>query len=138
MIMIIIIITVLANLADFLLKIGADAAGEALGEPLAIFMTPWIWIGGALGIIAMALWVYILGRHQISHAYPIFVGLGFINISLVSWLFLHEEINRTRLAGTLLILAGIIIVHFQSGEKALVAQSEKNEITATRIPGEEI
>ncbi len=114
MILIIIIITALANMADILLKIGANDAGESLSDPLAIFMTPWIWIGAVLGITAMGLWVYILGRHHISHAYPIFVGLGFINITLVSKLYLDEEIGARRLAGSALILAGIVIVHLQS------------------------
>ncbi len=114
MILIIIIITIFANLADLLLKIGANQAGDSVGDVLAIFLTPYVWMGAVLGITAMALWVYILGRHHISHAYPIFVGLGFVNITLASWLFLHEEISLRRLGGTLLILAGIVVVHFQS------------------------
>ena len=114
MILIIIVITVMANVADLLLKVGASQAGESLSNPLAVFLTPWIWMGALLGIGAMALWVYILGRHHISLAYPIFVGVGFLNITLASWLFLHEEIGARRLAGTALILAGIVIVHFQS------------------------
>jgi multidrug transporter EmrE-like cation transporter len=116
MILIIIVITVLANMADLLLKVGANRAGESLSDPLAILLTPWIWFGAMLGISAMGLWVYILGRYHISHAYPIFVGLGFLNISLASWLFLDEEIGRNRLAGTVLILIGILVVHFHSGE----------------------
>lgn len=141
MIIIIIVITILANLADFLLKLGAEAAGKSLDEPLAIFLTPWIWVGGLLGISAMALWVYILGRHQISHAYPIFVGLGFVNITLASWLFLHEDISRMRLAGTLLILAGIIVIHFQSrrtmaGASATPAKYE-NSPGSTLADGED-
>lgn len=118
MILIIIVITLFANLADLSLKIGANHAGDALSDPLAIFLTPWIWLGAVLGIGSMALWIYILGRHHISHAYPIFVGLGFVNITLASWLFLNEEISSTRLAGIALILAGIVIVHFQSRETA--------------------
>lgn len=114
MILIIILITVLANLADLLLKIGANQAGDSLGDPLAVLLTPWIWLGALLGIGAMGLWVYILGRHHISHAYPIFVGLGFLNITLASRLFLDEAISARRLAGIGLIMAGIIVVHFQS------------------------
>lgn len=114
MILIIILITVLANLADLLLKIGANQAGDSVGDPLAILLTPWIWMGALLGICAMGLWVFILGRHHISHAYPIFVGLGFLNITLASWLFLDEAISIQRLFGTGLIMVGIVIVHFQS------------------------
>lgn len=119
MILIIIIIAIFANLADLLLKVGANSAGDAVGNVFAIFLTPWIWMGAVLGIGAMSLWVYILGRHHISHAYPIFVGLGFVNITLASWLFLHEDISITRLAGTCCILAGIVVVHWQSKEKTL-------------------
>jgi multidrug transporter EmrE-like cation transporter len=118
MIFLVIIITLLANLADILLKVGANAAGESLGDPAAIFLTPWIWLGGVVGISAMAIWVYILGHHHISHAYPIFVGLGFLNITLASWLYFKEEIGWQRIAGILLILAGIIVVHFGSQRKA--------------------
>ena len=114
MILLLIIITALANLADVLLKIGANSAGNSLEDPLAIFLTPWIWLGGLLGISAMALWVYVLGRHHLSHAYPVFVGLGFINITLVAKFYLDEPIGATRLIGTGLILAGIVVVHLQS------------------------
>jgi multidrug transporter EmrE-like cation transporter len=115
MILIIIFITILANLADLLLKVGASRAGDSIAsDPLAIFLTPWIWLGAVLGIGAMALWVYILGRHHISLAYPIFVGVGFLNITLASWLFLDEQISAQRLAGIGLILAGIVLVHFQA------------------------
>ena len=121
MILIIIIIAIFANLADLLLKLGANSAGDAVGNVFAIFLTPWIWMGAVLGIGAMALWVYILGRHHISHAYPIFVGLGFVNITLASWLFLHEDISLTRLLGTCCILGGIVVVHWQSSRKESAA-----------------
>lgn len=122
MILIIIIITALANLADVLLKVGANSAGGSLSDPLAIFLTPWIWIGAVLGVTAMAMWVYVLGRHHISHAYPIFVGVGFINVTLASWLYFHEQIGARRLAGIAMILAGIVVVHLLSrGEAPLPA-----------------
>ncbi len=114
MILIIILITALANLADVLLKIGANHAGRSLSSPLAIFLTPWIWMGALLGIAAMAMWVYVLGRHHISHAYPVFVGLGFINVTLASWFYFHEHISAPRLAGIAMILAGIVTVHLSS------------------------
>ncbi|MDO8736738.1 MAG: SMR family transporter [Thermoleophilia bacterium] len=131
MILIIIVITIMANVADLLLKVGADRAGDSLSDPLAIFLTPWIWMGAVLGIGAMALWVYILGRHHISIAYPVFVGVGFLNITLASWLYLHEEISPQRLAGTLLILAGIIVVHFQSRSATAVQSGSGDPATAT-------
>jgi multidrug transporter EmrE-like cation transporter len=118
MILIIIVITALANLADVLLKKGALEAGSSLSDPAAIFLTPWIWLGGLLGVTAMGLWVYILGRHHISHAYPIFVGLGFVNVTLASKFYFEESISPLRIAGIGLIMAGIVVVHFMSSGKA--------------------
>lgn len=132
-ILLIIIITGLANLADILLKIGANSAGNSLEDPLVIFLTPWIWLGGLLGIGAMALWVYVLGRHRLSHAYPIFVGLGFVNITLISKFYLDEQIGVTRLIGAGLILVGIVVVHFQSKE-SVPATSEPAEAGEKTFP----
>lgn len=132
MILIIIVITLLANLADLLLKLGANESAGTLDDPLSIFLSPWVWLGAVLGIGAMVTWVYVLGRHHISHAYPVFVGLGFLNITLIAWLYFKEEISLQRLAGTLLILAGIIAVHLQSGETAAPDGSEP--VTAMSEP----
>lgn len=131
MILIIIAITLLANMADYMLKRGALDAGSSLADPLSVFLTPWIWIGAILGITAMASWVYVLGRHQISHAYPIFVGLGFVNITAISWLILKEDIGPQRLAGTVLILAGIVVVHLQSR-----SESEKSARSSDKLTGD--
>lgn len=136
MILIIVIITAFANLADVLLKIGANDAGGSLSDPLAIFLTPWIWIGALLGIGAMAMWVYVLGRHHISHAYPVFVGLGFINVTLASWLYFHEQIDVQRLAGITMILTGIVVVHLQSRGMEPGAGAGRETGTKKLTPGE--
>lgn len=114
LLLMIIVITAFANLADVLLKIGANSAGESLSDPFAILLTPWIWLGAILGICSMAMWVYVLGRHHISHAYPIFVALGFLNISLASWLYFKEDLTSWRIFGIILIVAGIAVVHFKT------------------------
>ena len=107
MILIIITITILASSADALLKIGATRAGGALTDHLSLVLIPWVWLGAGLGLAALALWVYILGRHHMSHAYPVFVGFSFLNISLASILFLGETLSGRRIAGVLLVLASI-------------------------------
>jgi multidrug transporter EmrE-like cation transporter len=114
MIFILIGITLMASTADVLLKVGASQAGEELANPLVLIQIPWIWLGAFLGIAAMALWVYVLSKHHISHAYPIFVGLTFLNISLAAGIYLGEDISIRRLSGTATVLVGIIMVHLYS------------------------
>jgi multidrug transporter EmrE-like cation transporter len=131
MILLIIVITLLANLADVLLKLGARDAGSSIRDPLVLVTIPWVWLGAVSGVVAMALWIYVLGRHHLSHAYPVFVGLSFLNISLAAVIFFGEEIGTRRLLGIALILAGIFVVHFTSREKG----SGKEDAAPAAPPG---
>ena len=45
----------------------------------------------------------------LSMAYP-FVGLGFVMTMLLGWAFLNEDIGLLRIVGTLLIVAGVVLV----------------------------
>lgn len=118
MIFLIIIITVLASLADVCLKVGAGQTENLLANPLQLVLIPWIWLGAFLGVSAISLWIYILSKHHISHAYPIFVGFTFLNITLASWIYLDEQIGGRRLAGIAIVLVGIVVVHAASSAQA--------------------
>jgi multidrug transporter EmrE-like cation transporter len=127
MIALIIIITILASLADVCLKVGAAETGSLLSNPLQLALIPWIWLGAVLGVAAISLWIYVLSKHHISHAYPIFVGLTFLNITLASWIYLDEHIGWRRLAGIAVVLLGILVVHTTSTtEKAQPPVTGKN------------
>ncbi len=114
MILIILAITALASLADVLLKTGARQAEGSLANPLILIQIPWIWLGAFAGITALAMWVYVLSRHHISYAYPIFIGLTFLGISLASNIILDEAIGPRRAMGIALVLIGIVVVHLNS------------------------
>jgi multidrug transporter EmrE-like cation transporter len=58
-------------------------------------------------------WLYVLGRAPLSLAYP-FVGMGFIFTLLAGVFVLGETVSVVRLAGTLLIALGCVLVA-QSG-----------------------
>jgi len=51
----------------------------------------------------------VLARAPLSLAYP-FVGLGFIFTMLAGALVLGEQVTPVRIAGTLLIAAGCVLV----------------------------
>ncbi|WP_434362059.1 EamA family transporter [Parasalinivibrio latis] len=60
------------------------------------------------GLGAM-LWLAVLSKFDVSKAYP-FVGLGFVVTMILGHIVLQEAITPIRLAGTFLVVAGVILV----------------------------
>lgn len=83
--------------------------GGLLALGLQILTSPLI-LGGLLlyGIGAIS-WISVLGRMNLSHAYP-FLALNFVLIAILSRLFLNEPIPMVRWVGMLVICVGIILV----------------------------
>jgi drug/metabolite transporter (DMT)-like permease len=107
----------LSALAQLVLKmgVGADQVGQALKDQrwldfgLAALGQPFV-VGGLFLYFASAVvWLAVLTRVPLSVAYP-FVGLGFVLTLLFGWLVLGESPSAARLAGTLLIIAGVVLV----------------------------
>ena len=72
-----------------------------LGDPL-------LWLALALYGFATLLWVFLLQRVALSHAYP-FVALAFVLVPAGAAIFLGERLSGTVLAGTVLIVVGICV-----------------------------
>ena len=56
-----------------------------------------------------AIWLLVLARVEVSFAYP-FVGIGFIVTMVLGWWLMGDSIGLQRLAGTLLITAGVVLI----------------------------
>ncbi|MBX9796023.1 MAG: permease [Sphingomonas sp.] len=104
--------------AQFALKMGASApqvkaaiagGGTLVARAWALGTTPMLVLGLTIYALSAAAWIVVLSRLDLSFAYP-FVGLGFIMTFLVGALLLGEGVNAWRLAGTLLIAAGAVLV----------------------------
>ncbi|MEW6777074.1 MAG: EamA family transporter [Bdellovibrionota bacterium] len=74
----------------------------------AIFSLP-ILVGGTLYVIGFGAWLLVLTRLEVSVAYPM-LSINYILITIVAWLFLGEPLNGYKLAGCLLIMAGVIVL----------------------------
>lgn len=104
----------LSALAQLALKIGTSAAATARSigthsEVGSLLSSPMVYVGlGLYGLGAM-LWLFVLGRAPLSLAYP-FVGMGFILTMLAGVLYLNEGASVPRIAGTLLIAVGCVLV----------------------------
>lgn len=107
----------LSSSAQILLKLGMStpAMGTALasGDPrvlaLGVAMSPWVIAGLSCHAAAAAVWLLVLARVDVSMAYP-FIGLGFVSVMLIGRLLFGDELGVTRVAGTLMVVAGVVLI----------------------------
>ena len=104
----------LSAIAQLALKIGTSNAAAARsaglgGEVGGLLQSPMIFVGLGLYGFGALLWLFVLGRVPLSLAYP-FVGLGFILTMLAGILYLNEGVSAARIAGTLMIALGCVLV----------------------------
>ena len=55
------------------------------------------------------MWLFVLSRIDVSMAYP-FVGLGFILTMALGVILLEEQVNLTRILGTVFVIIGVVLV----------------------------
>ena len=98
-------------------------AGELTSSPLtflrAIF-TPWVSLGVCLLILWLLSRMLLLSWADLSYVLPV-TAFGYVLNALLGRLFLGEQVTPARWAGTLLIVAGMILVGLgspHSGESA--------------------
>ncbi|WP_311222519.1 MULTISPECIES: EamA family transporter [unclassified Acidovorax] len=93
--------------------------GQMLFKKAATALPPeavwqdWLFNGWLLSAFALyglttIAWVWILKHAPLHIAYP-FMGLAFLIVPLLGWLFLQEPVHPRTFIGGALILAGIIV-----------------------------
>lgn len=96
---------------QLLLKRGMMRIGQS--EPGLLFLkkivlSPWV-IGGlviyGLGVVN---WLLALSGGELSYVYP-FASLSYIGIIIGSYFIFRERVTWTRLAGIVVIIAGVLI-----------------------------
>jgi drug/metabolite transporter (DMT)-like permease len=107
----------LSALAQIALKQGmsavavktALAGGSFLQAATTIISNLFVLGGLGLYMLGAALWLGVLARVDVSLAYP-FVALGFVLTMILSALLLAETLTPSRIAGTLIIVLGVLIL----------------------------
>ncbi len=104
----------LAATGQLLLKNGmnlAKASAQAHGRSLVLTAATSPWILGGLVVFAVSAvaWLVTLSRVPLSIAYP-FNALGYVAILVASSMLLHERTNAWTWLGTLLVVAGLVVV----------------------------
>jgi drug/metabolite transporter (DMT)-like permease len=76
---------------------------------IAAATTPWVLLGLVIFAVSAIAWLGALSRVPLNVAYP-FNALGYIVILAASVVVLHERANLLTWAGSLLVVAGLVIV----------------------------
>lgn len=106
-----------SSAAQLLLKLGmvnaayarASAQNDWAAMAAAALLNPLVIGGLSLYFLGALVWLMVLAKADLSYAYP-FVGLGFIFSMTLGYFVLHEAVTPQRLAGTLLIALGAVLV----------------------------
>lgn len=106
----------ISALAQIALKQGMSSStvSAALGQGTASTITaiatnPYVIGGLSLYALGAVLWLFVLSRVDVSVAYP-FVAFGFIVTMALAIVLLGEPLQPLRVAGTLLVVAGAVLI----------------------------
>ena len=80
--------------------------GKFIGS---VFSSPMIWLGFLTIGLGIAVWLVALAQTELSVAFPI-DSLQYIVILVSARIFLGEKIDPMKLAGTVLVVAGICLI----------------------------
>ncbi len=102
--------------AQLLLKAGVNAVGAITLDRGTLLLTAlrvltqWPVLAGlTLYVVSVGVWIVGLSRVDVSIAYPM-LSLGYVVNALAAWWLFGEMIGPLRVAGILLILAGVFLI----------------------------
>lgn len=75
----------------------------------AIFTKPYLWLGLLAMIMGLIVWLLAIAQGDLSLVFPI-GSLQYILILFLAHKFLNEKIDRMKFIGTLLVMAGIVLM----------------------------
>jgi len=87
----------------------APAAGNRVGFIVSMLLTPWVWAAILATFLAGLAWMLALTRFELTYAFP-FTGVTFALILLAGAFLFGEHVGPGRIAGTLLVLVGLIVI----------------------------
>ena len=91
------------------MRSGLPVGRTGLGLLLDVALRPGVVGGLACYAVSLVLWLLVLSRTEASFAYP-FLGIGFVVVALASFLLLGESFTARKVAGTLIIAAGVAVM----------------------------
>lgn len=84
-----------------------------LSEParlaFALLGNPWLWGGMACYAVSILLWLVVLGRAEVSVAYPM-LSIGYVIAAVLGVVYLGEVVTLARGGGIALICLGVLVL----------------------------
>jgi uncharacterized membrane protein len=74
-----------------------------------VLSRPHLWMGAIAMVGGLAVWLLAIAQGDLSLVFPI-GSLQYIMVLLLAHRFLGEKIDRMKLIGTLLVMAGIVLM----------------------------
>ena len=93
------------NIGTYNLKVGSDR----IRFLLEIFKKPYLWLGVLAMGLGLVVWLLAIAQGDLSLVFPM-GSLQYILILFLAHKFLGEKIDRMKLIGTLLVMAGIVLM----------------------------
>ncbi len=110
----ILLAVLLGATGQIIMKMGMKIYGEVTatsvwGQLVPILRVPQVFLGFVCYGLSAVLWIAVVSNVDLSLAYPM-VSLAYVLVFLASWLFLGEHISAMRLAGLVIIVAGVLVI----------------------------
>ena len=85
-----------------------EGTGDKIIFLIKVLFDPWVFSGFFAAFIASFFWMAAMTKFDISYAYP-FMSSAFVLVFLLSVILFEEVVTWQKVAGLLLIVAGIIV-----------------------------
>ena len=111
--MIIIIGIIFAAFGQVSWKLGMNQAGQLAALNFTtlstVLLNPYVLLGFVMYALSTVFWLIALSKKELSFVYP-FISLTYVLVLMLSSLVLKEDIGLNKIAGTLAIIIGLIII----------------------------
>ncbi len=101
--------TVALNTGAQILLRAAALRGASPTEPLTLLKSPLFLIALAAYALSVLVWLAVLRKLPLSVAMP-FMALVYVAVPIAAWFAFRDPISLRTLGGTVLIIAGIVVV----------------------------
>ncbi len=95
------------------LEFSIDSIRKIIKFVLKLIAIPRVWLGFLFSTLSLLVWLIVLSKADLNFAFSV-DSMHYIFIAIACKIFLKEKIGLERWLGTILIMAGIIIVTLSS------------------------